>query len=131
MNDATAAVIRETFAGSHEGRLHFGQVVGQLLEAGVESYQVDYRARRSTYYLADGDSLTLELDAPETAIADAFSTEALTAAIRGAQRGEVMYPQFKCLSQAAGCTGYTVWLAGRHVSYYGRRGETHLERFPD
>ena len=27
--------------------------------------------------------------------------------------------------------GYTVWIAGRHVACLGRRGETHIERFPD
>jgi hypothetical protein len=43
----------------------------------------------------------------------------------------VMYPEFKKLSQQAGCVGYTVWIAGRHVTYVGRRGETHIERFPD
>ena len=42
-----------------------------------------------------------------------------------------MYPEFKKLSRQAGCIGYTVWIAGRHVSYYGRKGETHVERFPD
>jgi hypothetical protein len=26
--------------------------------------------------------------------------------------------------------GYVVWLAGRHVTYFGRRGATHVERFP-
>jgi hypothetical protein len=30
-----------------------------------------------------------------------------------------------------GCVGYTVWMAGRHVSYYGRKGETYIERFPE
>ena len=40
-------------------------------------------------------------------------------------------PEFKKLSQAGGCVGYMVWLAGRHVTYYGRRGETHVELFPD
>jgi hypothetical protein len=43
----------------------------------------------------------------------------------------VMYPEFKRLSQRAGCVGYVVWIAGRHVSYHGRRGEVHVERFPD
>lgn len=41
-----------------------------------------------------------------------------------------MYPEFKQLSQRAGCVGYTVWIEGRHVVYHGRRGETHVERFP-
>jgi hypothetical protein len=40
-----------------------------------------------------------------------------------------MYPEFKALTQAAGCIGYTVWIAGRHVVYLGRRGESHVERF--
>ena len=41
-----------------------------------------------------------------------------------------MYPEFKVNSQRAGCIGYTVWIDGRHVTYAGRRGETHVERFP-
>jgi hypothetical protein len=41
-----------------------------------------------------------------------------------------MYPEFLRLSRAAGCVGYVVWLAGRHVTYFGRRGETHVEHFP-
>ncbi|HTR00960.1 MAG TPA: hypothetical protein VMH83_13260, partial [Candidatus Acidoferrum sp.] len=63
-------------------------------------------------------------------IADAFSATAVQAAIKGAQQGTVMYPEFKQLSMQAGCTGYTVWIAGRHVTYFGRRGETHIEHFP-
>ena len=53
------------------------------------------------------------------------------AAIRAAQQGEVLYPEFKRRSQAAGCIGYMAWLQGRHVNYYGRNGEAHIERFPD
>jgi len=55
-------------------------------------------------------------------LADAFDGAAVRAAILGAQQGRVMYPEFKLLSQQAGCTGYTVWIAGRHVTYFGRRG---------
>lgn len=64
-------------------------------------------------------------------IADRFDATAIQAAVRGAQRGEVKYPQFLQLSHRAGCVGYMVWISGRHVSYFGRRGETHIERFPD
>jgi len=131
MNNTVEATIRQTLSASNEGRIHFGQVVEALLEAGVESYAVDYRARRSTYYMPDGETLTLEMPAPEVAIAAGFSAEGIRSAVLGAQRGAVMYPEFKRLSQAAGCVGYAVWLAGRHVAYYGRKGETHIERFPD
>lgn len=129
LNDRHAA-IRATFEASQAGRLHFGQVIRQLLQAQVESYQVDDRAGRTTCYLSGDEVLDLAFAPPPQPIAQAFDAEALRAAIRGAQQGEVMYPQFKQLSQQAGCTGYTVWLTGRQVSYYGRRGETHVEHFP-
>lgn len=131
MNDNTRAIIHEAARGSSEGRVHFGQVIGLLVRAGVESYGVDYRARRSTYVLPNGDTLDMPTPMPDVAIAQDFDAAALRAAIRGAQQGEVMYPEFKKLSRQAGCVGYTLWVAGRHVSYFGRKGETHVERFPD
>jgi uncharacterized protein YbcV (DUF1398 family) len=127
MNDATQRVIRE----AAHGRLHFGQVVDLLMQAGVESYVADYRTQRTTYYPTDGDTFSLDLPMPDVDIAQDFDDAAVQAAIRGAQQGGVMYPEFKKLSRQAGCIGYTVWIAGRHVSYYGRKGEIHVERFPD
>ena len=131
MNDSIRALIHEAAGGSSEGRLHFGQAIGLLVQAGVESYAVDYRARRSTYYLPDGETLDLDTPMPDVDIAAEFDAATLQAAIRRAQQGVVMYPEFKKLSRQAGCVGYIVWIAGRHVSYFSSRGETHVERFPD
>lgn len=131
MKATTHATIQSTFDASNQGTIHFGQVIGQLVSAGVESYHVDYRSGRSTYYLPDGSTADFDFERPQEGIADAFDADAVRAAIVGAQQGRVMYPEFKTLSQRAGCVGYTVWIAGRHVVYLGRRGETHLERFPD
>lgn len=131
MDAPTHGIIVSTFEASNQGRMHFGDVIGQLMQAQVESYHVDYRAGRATYHLPDGATLDCAFDSPAQGVADTFDVEALRAAIRSAQQGLVMYPQFKQLSQVAGCCGYTVWIAGRHVTYVGRRGETHIERFPD
>jgi uncharacterized protein YbcV (DUF1398 family) len=131
MNETTLAKIRATFEASNQGLLHFGQVIGQLVDAGVESYHVDYRSGRTSYYLPDGGTADFSFERPQHGIADAFDGDALRAAILGAQQGRVMYPEFKPLSQRAGCVAYTVWIAGRHVAYVGRRGESHIERFPD
>lgn len=135
MNESTRATIQSTFDASNQGTIHFGQVIGQLVGAGVESYHVDYRSGRTTYYLPDGATADFGFERPthdpQSGIADAFDGDAVRAAILGAQQGRVMYPEFKKLSQRAGCVGYTVWIAGRHVVYHGRRGETHVERFPD
>jgi uncharacterized protein YbcV (DUF1398 family) len=100
------------------------------MQAGVESYHAEYRKQSTTYYMPDGTTHTVALHAPEGVIPSEFNPQALQAAVRGAQRGEVNYPQFLRLSREAGCVGYIVWLAGRHVSYFGRRGEVHIEHFP-
>ena len=131
MDNSVASAIRETFNRSNDGGIHFGQVVGNLLDASVESYHVDYRSCRTTYFMPYGETLTLDMEVPDVAIATEFSASAIQLAILAAQRGEVMYPEFKKLSQAGGCVGYTVWLAGRQVAYYGRKGETHVENFPN
>uniref|UniRef100_UPI000D491D8C hypothetical protein n=1 Tax=unclassified Variovorax TaxID=663243 RepID=UPI000D491D8C len=64
-------------------------------------------------------------------MADAFEGDAVRSAILAAQQGRMMSPDFKRFAQQAGCVGYTVWIAGRHVSHFGRKGETHVERFAD
>lgn len=130
MDDTTRQTIEHCARASKDGSAHFPDIVRALVAAGVESYRADYRANATTYYLPDGSTHAVPLAPPDVAIADAFDAEALQAAIRGAQAGRVMYPEFLRLSRAAGCVGYTAWLAGRHVSYSGRRGETHVERFP-
>lgn len=131
MNKTILSAIQETFEASNQGAIHFGDVIGLLMGAGVESYHVDYRSGRTTYYLPDGSTVDFSFERPEHGVADVFDSEALRATILGAQQGRVMYPEFKRLSQRAGCSAYTVWIAGRHVVYLGRRGETHVERFPD
>lgn len=130
MNADTRSVIEQCAAASYAGTIGFGEVVGRLMQAGVESYHADYRRPATTYYLPDGDTCTLPLKPPEANIPERFDAAALQAAIRGAQRGEVKYPEFMALSMAAGCVGYTVWIAGRHVAYVGRKGEVHIEPFP-
>ncbi|WP_028603491.1 DUF1398 domain-containing protein [Ottowia thiooxydans] len=130
MNENTRAVIQSTFEASNNGSIHFGEVIAQLTAVEVESYHVDYRSGRTTYYLPDGAFLDFGFERPERGVAEAFDGDAVRSAIRGAQQGRVMYPEFKRLTQTAGCVGYTVWLAGRHVVYLGRKGETHIERFP-
>jgi uncharacterized protein YbcV (DUF1398 family) len=131
MSPTLQTTIVSTFAASNAGRIHIGQVIGELMAAGVEAYHVDYRAGRSTCYLPDGQTHTLDFEPAGAAVAPTFSAEGMVAAIRGAQAGAVKYPEFKRLSQTAGCASYTVWITGRHVSYYGRQGEVHVERFPD
>lgn len=130
-SEETRTEIESCAHGAHEGTLNFGQVVGRLTAVSVESYHADYRRAEITYYLPTGDTHVVALPMPDVAIPEAFEAAVVHEAIVGSQRGEVWYPEFLRRTQAAGCVGYVVWIAGRQVQYFGRRGEVHVERFPD
>lgn len=130
MRQATMDTINHYARSSYAGTISFGEVVMGLMQAGVESYFADYRTASTTWYLPSGESYSLRLAAPAVTIPDGFDAAAVQAAIHGAQSGKVKYPEFMALSMAAGCVGYMVWIAGRHVCYFGRKGERHIEPFP-
>ena len=123
-------VMQECLERSHAGTMSFGEVAGNLMGAGVESYLADYRRGENVYYMPTGETYAVASAQPAVQIEPEFDAEAVRAAIRGAQSGAVKYPEFVCLTRAAGCVGYFVWIAGRHVQYFGRRGEVHVEKFP-
>ena len=123
--DAIAQCSKASLAGSRP----FPAVVAALSDAGVGSYFADYRAGQTVYYPRSGDAVPMPLPTKSLPIAPIFHASALRAAIKGAQRGEVVYPDFLKLSTAAGCVGYHVWIDGHHVSYFGAKGEVHVEHF--
>lgn len=126
----TRAVLSNCIRRSYAGEISFPDYVAALVDVGVESYQVDYRRGEMRFYAADGGSEVITVQPPKTGIIENFDAEAVQDAVRGAQRNELVYPDFVARTVAAGCVGYTVWITGRHVTYFGRRGETHIERFP-
>ena len=124
---AMHAVMAETQAG----QLIFPEVVRRLLEVGVESYFCDAAAMQETLYLSDGQTHTAKMNLPHLPIAEEFSAEGIVAAIRGAQSDTIRYPEFMKQSAAAGVIAYWAFLTGKKVIYFGRKGETHIEKFPD
>ena len=130
MDEQTRRIVEDGVAASHAGTRSFGEIVGALAAAGIESYRVDYRERTSTYFAKDGSFHVVPVRTPETPVGDAFDADAIVEAIRGSQNGRVLYPEFMHRSMAAGCVGYITFIAGRNVTYFGRRGETHVEHFP-
>jgi uncharacterized protein YbcV (DUF1398 family) len=130
MNQQQTAVIHECAALSIAGKISFGAVVGKLMGIGLERYHADYTRHENTYYMPDGQSLVVPIEHPPTPIAQEFSAGAVESAVRQAQRGEIVYPQFIKQTTAAGCVGYFVQITGRQVIYFGRKGEQHIEKFP-
>lgn len=124
------AVIEECTRASHEERITFGEVVGRLMDAGVERYHVDLVRGESTYFMPDGQSHRVTCKAIDTRPADAFSPDGVQAAVRSIQAGKTKYLTFCRQIMEAGCVGYLVSMQGRRAVYYGRGGETYVEPFP-
>ena len=130
MNEEQMKVAKECAELSATGKIHFGEVVGRLMKAGIERYHADYSRMENTYYAPDGGSSVVPMEHEPTPIAQEFSAPGVEAAVRQAQRGEIMYPQFTRQALAAGCVGYFVQITGKCVQYFGRNGEIHTEWFP-
>ena len=130
MNQNTKDVIEKCAHQSHAGLLTFPEVMGRLVEVGVESYFADYRNQSTTYYLSNNQVCAVPMDMPLVEIPNSFNKDGVVSAIRGAQSDAVRYPEFLELTMSAGCIGYIVWITGEHVSYFGRQGEVHIEHFP-
>src|SRR5271155_5417098 len=130
MNSEQMNVAKECAALSAARKIRFGEVIGRLMKAGIERYHADYSRSENTYYTPDGGSCVVTMEHEHMPIAQDFSASGVEAAVRQAQRGEIMYPQFTRQALAAGCVGYFVQITGRQVIYFGRKGEQHVEKFP-
>jgi uncharacterized protein YbcV (DUF1398 family) len=124
-------VIHELAIATQQGKMTFPQVVKGLLEVGVESYLVDFAAKQKTHYLGHGTTHTVPMILDPGPMAEDFNSADLVAAIRGAQADTVRYPEFVKRSTAAGVIGYWAFLTGKRVIYFGRKGEQHIEEFPN
>lgn len=133
MNDDLKALAAACLQGAAENSMDFPAIVGTLMQAGFESYLVDFRRAAATYYLPDGQSLDLPLHDSAAPVAAAFDAPQLQAVIAEAQQAVpgYTYKGFCRKAAAAGCAGYLVSFSGRQALYFGRTGETHVERFPD
>lgn len=130
MNVEQTQIIQACIDGALSGELTFPDILGKLMQIGVERYHADYSRHEVTYYLTNGDSLAVAASHPTYPTALEFSPSSVEAAVRQSQRNEHTYLDFIRKTQAAGCVGYFVQLTGRRVIYFGRGGDSHIEHFP-
>lgn len=133
MDAERISVAQICLEAARDGSLSFPEIVGKLLEAGFEGYAVDYRRNIQTYYLPDGDSVTLEMSTSQGAVEAAFAPREVERLVRWAQANgpDYSYKSFCERVREAGCAGYLVSFLGRRVVYFGRTAETHVEHFPN
>ena len=131
--DVSIHAARACLEAAETGAMSFPQIVGTLMEAGIESYRIDFRRAVAIYYRADGSSFDLPAPFPAFEVATGFDAGSIRAAIYAAQTQTegYSYPGFCRTVTAAGCAEYLVSFVGRRALYVGRTGETHTERFPD
>jgi len=131
--DAERISIAQTcLHAAHDGSLSFPEIVGNLIAGGFEGYAVDYRRNSQTFYLPDGDSVTMDLQPSAGNVAAAFDATEVERLVRWAQANpaDYSYVAFCEKVKGAGCAGYLVSFLGRRVVYFGRTAETHVEYFP-
>jgi uncharacterized protein YbcV (DUF1398 family) len=123
-------VIEQTLQETEAGRKTFPECVKALLAVGVESYLVNFARMEKSSYGLNGETHIQKMSLQASPIADTFSNDDLIAALRGAQRDEIRYPEFVKRAKAAGAEAYWAFLTGKRVVYLGRKGEVHVEEFP-
>ena len=133
MDERLTGIAKTCLDGAERDAMTFPEVVGALMQAGFESYEVDYRRATATYFLPDGDSVALPMAHAPGPVAATLDAGAVQAAIREAQQlvPGYTYAGFSRKVAAAGCAGYIVSFSGRRALYFGRTAETHVELFPD
>jgi hypothetical protein len=69
MNNHQEKVARSCLDGSERNTMTFPQIVGTLMEAGFESYAIDFRRAIATYYLPEGGSIELPTHKADATVA--------------------------------------------------------------
>jgi uncharacterized protein YbcV (DUF1398 family) len=124
-------IITDAAHATLTGELSFPQIVGLLIEAGVEFYHVDYLALQKTFYSGEGAivSTPIPLENLPPVAAD-FDATALHANIHDSQQNHQSWHDFTVRAMSGGVQGYFAFLRGQRVTYFGRQGDQHTEWFP-
>lgn len=120
--------IRKLAEATLTGEMPFPEIVGGLVQEGVEYYHVDYLGGSFSFYGASGGVVVAPLTyegLPE--VAAEFNIGELKAAILDSQQNGQKFRQFCARAMDAGVQSYFAFLQGKRVLYLGRQGDQHVE----
>lgn len=123
-------LIEEIAKSSHDGKINFLQQVEKLEAEGLEAYYVDLVRGEWRYYMTSGESHIIKTHEDFPQATEKFTAEQIQQALRQVQTKQINYGQFLGQILRAGCPAYAVYIKGRQVIYFGRRGEMHIEKMP-
>ena len=109
----------------------FPHMAEVLKQAGVEKNTWSLPSCQSVYMMQQGN-VVIQGTPLVTGAHDipAFDRDALILCIRQDQAGHSTFPAFLQAAWEAGVISYTVDFIARTISYYGARGEEHVEEYP-
>jgi len=126
-----ATTLQQLATATLIGSMPFPDIVGRLMQEGVDHYQVDCLALQFRFYGVQGGVVLAPLlyeGLPP--VAQAFDLPALKAAIHDSQTQGQKFRDFCARAMQAGVQSYSVFLRGQRVMYIGRQGDHHVEFFP-
>jgi hypothetical protein len=127
----TSTLLTQCTAGAFDGTVPFPETIRRITADGVEWYSANLIFGITTYYGADLSHSQSPWPAwTQPQIADTFSAESVSAAIRASQARQIDYRTFLQRVADAGVVYYTVHLQGRKAIYFGRHGDSFTEPFP-
>lgn len=127
----TPTILNICTSGAFDGSVPFPEAIRRITSDGVEWYSANLILGMKTYYGADLSHYQSPWpNWPTPWIADAFSPDGISAAIRASQARQIDYRTFLQHIAEAGVVYYTVHLKGRKAIYFGRHGESLAEPFP-
>ena len=121
-NNQTKAImntelVKQAAVATLQGSKPFPEIVGMLLEAGVEYYHVDYVGLRKTFYSASGETMVTAINYEGLpAVNENFDLAAVRADILDSQRNGQKYRDFTSRAMEAGVQGYFAFLRGKRVT---------------
>jgi uncharacterized protein YbcV (DUF1398 family) len=126
-----ATTIEQLAVATVTGSLPFQEIVGRLIEHGVEYYVVDYRTLQFRFYGAQGGVVEAPLAIEGLpSVQETFDLAGLRAAILDSQAQGQKFRDFSRRAMSAGVQSYYAFLRGQRVTYLGRQGDQHVEWFP-
>lgn len=124
-------IISQAAKATLAGSLPFPEIVGMLINAGVEYYHVDYAGLCKSFYSSEGERVVSSITyADLPLIAPQLDGAALRAAIIDSQNNGQKYYDFTVRAMKAGVQAYYAFLRGQRVTYFGRNGDAYTEWFP-
>ena len=117
--------------GALDGSINFPTAINILMEHDVEAYHVDLIRQEKTFFLANGQSHRENFILPLLEIQLAFNHDGVIQAIKDAQASKGTYIEFLQQIAHAGSNYYIVYISRKKVIYFGRKGDFHIENFPN